>query len=461
MSEIKKYLLTYNNMKWLVLSCSLTVFIGILFCSQRACSGDLIRKAFIGLVVKDQHNQVLVDSVMPHSTAAKMGLKKSDVILTINSIACTTVADLQTVTNELRAGAELQIQFIRNKKNLSASMIAIAKPYFKASCCDVIYQSLPAIGCTVRTIIYKPKNKTHTPAVFFIPGYNCGSIEGFASNFNGKMIEGWVKKGYTVYTVEKSGLGDSKDCRPCMEVDLQTDIELFETAYRDFAALPYVDRNNLFIWGHSMGGIIAPMIVSKQAVKGIIVFGTVFRPWSEFLLEMHRVQKPLLDSLDYEQTETFVRLIQKVYYEFFVLKKSRAELFQNPAYKNIVETELEYKPGKEDMWGRHWRFWQQLDSINLAVAWQQVNCKVLAFQGGADFIQCAAVEPYLISAAVNKAHPGNAITVTIPQLDHLLMHSLNFEEAVKNMNKKDYLNGNFDSRLLNESIRWMDKLQRK
>ncbi len=437
---------------------TLQLFGFLLLCYHTAFSQPLLRKAFIGLQLSDKNKEIVVDSVMPLSTAAQMGLKKSDILIAINNIACSQADEFQTAANVLRTGDLVNIQFVRNKNNHSASGVAIAKPYFKASWCDVIYQSLPAIGCTVRTIIYKPKNKTRTPAVFFIPGYNCGSIEGFAGNFNGKMIEGWVKKGYTVYTVEKSGLGDSKDCRPCMEVDLQTDIELFETAYRDFAALPYVDRNNLFIWGHSMGGIIAPMIVSQQAVKGIIVFGTVFRPWSEFLLEMHRVQKPLLDSLDYEQTETFVRLIQKVYYEFFVLKKSPAELFQNPAYKNIVETELEYKPGKVDMWGRHWRFWQQLDSINLAVAWQRVNCKVLVFQGGSDFIQCAAVEPYLISAAVNKAHPGNATTVTIPQLDHLLMHSMNFEQAVKNMNQKDYLNGNFDSRLLNESIRWMDKM---
>ncbi|MCC7030630.1 MAG: alpha/beta fold hydrolase [Chitinophagaceae bacterium] len=439
----------------------LQLFGFLLLCYDTAFTQTLPRKAFVGLQLSDKNKEIVVDSVMPLSTAAQMGLKKSDIIITINNIACSQADEFQTTANVLRTGDPVNIQFVRDKNNLSASGIAIAKPYFKASWCDVIYQSLPAIGCTVRTIIYKPKSKISTPAVFFIPGYNCGSIEGFANNFNGKMIEGWVKKGYTVYTVEKSGLGDSKDCRPCMEADLQTDIELFETAYRDFAALPYVDRNNLFIWGHSMGGIIAPMIVSKQPVKGIIVFGTVFRPWSEFLLEMHRVQKPLLDSLDYEQTETFVRLIQKVYYEFFVLKKSPAELFQNPAYKNIVETELEYKPGKEDMWGRHWRFWQQLDSINLAVAWQRVNCKVLAFQGGADFIQCAAVEPYLIAATVNKSHPGNATMVTIPQLDHLLMHSRTFEEAVKNMNQKEYLKGNFDNRLLNESIRWMDKLQGK
>lgn len=433
------------------------LFIALL-CSYISSAQSLQRKAFIGLIVSEKNNQLIIDSVIANSTAERLGLKKSDILQTINSKPMNHIAQFQAVISELSADQQVNVRYLRNNKLYNANAITIAKPFYTADWCDVLYQSIPAIGCTVRTIIYKPKNKTNTPGVFFIPGYNCGSIESYSSNFNGKMIEGWVKKGYTVYTVEKSGLGDSKGCRPCIEVDLQTDIELFGTAYDDFSSLNYIDKNNLFIWGHSMGGIIAPLIALNRTVKGIMVFGTVFRPWSEFLLEMHRVQKPLLDSLSFEETEKFTRLIQKVYYEFFILKKSPAQLHQNKEYKKIVETELEYKSEKEDMWGRHWRFWQQLDSINLAKAWQDLDCKVLVFHGGADFIQCSAVEPYLIAETVNKSHLGNATLITIPELDHLLMHSKNFPDAVKNMNNKEYLKGNFDPRLLNESIKWIESL---
>ncbi len=433
------------------------LFIAILY-SCISSAQSLQRKAFIGLMVSEKNNQLIIDSVIANSTADKSGLIKSDILQGINSDTLHTIRQFQAVAGELRADEKISLRYTRKGKSHNIVTTAIGKPLYSADWCDVLYQSLPAIGCTVRTIIYKPKNKTNTPGVFFIPGYNCGSIESYSSNFNGKMIEGWVKKGYTVYTVEKSGLGDSKGCRPCIEVDLQTDIELFETAYDDFSSLNYIDKNNLYIWGHSMGGIIAPLIALNRPVKGIIVFGTVFRPWSEFLLEMHRVQKPLLDSLSFEETEKFTRLIQKVYYEFFILKKPPAQLYQNKEYKTIVETELEYKSGKEDMWGRHWRFWQQLDSINLAKAWQDLDCKVLVFHGGADFIQCSAVEPYLIAETVNKSHQGNATLITIPELDHLIMHSKNFQDAVKNMNNKEYLKGNFDPRLLNESIKWMESL---
>lgn len=419
---------------------------------------DLQRRAHIGIIASEKNNQIVIDSVLPKSTALKLGLQKMDIILSINSKPLSKLKDMQVLLGDIREGEMFSVQYSRNNKMVNAETSTLAKPYYKPDWAEVIYGSLKAVGCTVRTIIYKPKNKNKAAGIFFIPGYNCGSIENFASNFNGKMIEGWVKKGYIVYTVEKSGLGDSKACKPCISVDLQTDIELFATAYDDFASLPYVDKNNLFIWGHSMGGIIAPLIAQNKTVKGIMVFGTVFRPWSEFLLEMHRVQKPLLDSLSYEQTETFTRLIQKIYYEFFILKKSPAQLYETPEYKKVVASELEYEEGKEDMWGRHWRFWQQLDSINLAKAWQDLNCKVLVLHGGSDFIQCAVVEPYLIAETVNKVHKGNATLLTIPGIDHLMMRSKDFPEAVQHMNNKSYLKGNFNRQLLDETIHWLQKL---
>lgn len=81
-------------------------------------------------------------------------------------------------------------------------------------------------------------------------------------------------------------------------------------------------------------------------------------------------KKPLLENQTYIQTETFIRMIQQIYYEFFVLKKTREQLLDIPEYRELVISELGYKPGSNDMWGRHWSFWQQIDSLNLLKAGQ-------------------------------------------------------------------------------------------
>ena len=421
---------------------------------------NLERKIFFGIMTTELDQRILIDSILKYSTAEKLGLQKNDFLLSINNQYINTTKQLNALLSELRANRKIEIQFQRGGNTMNVSTTSISKPLIEASWCNIRYLSLPAIGCTLRTIIYNPKKKGLTPGIFFIPGYNCGSIENYPTNYNGKLIEYWVKHGYSVYTVEKSGIGDSYGCRPCVEVDLQTDIELFKTAYKDFASLPFLDKDNLFIWGHSMGGIIAPIIAQNERVKGIMVYGTVFRPWSEFLLEMHRVQKPLTDSLSPAKTEDFIRLIQKVYYDFFVLKKTPAELYQIPFYKAIVESELEYKPGKDEMWGRHWRFWQQLDSIDLAQQWQNLNCKVLVLHGSSDYIQCSSLEPYLIATSVNQVHPNNAKLIILKGIDHLMMHSKDYQEAIQHFNQKEYTKGNFNSKVAKETTKWIKRMMR-
>jgi len=219
--------------------------------------------------------------------------------------------------------------------------------------------------------------------------------------------------------------------------------------------LSFVDKSKLFIWGHSMGGTIAPEVAKLHNPKGIMIFGSVFRPWSEFLLEMHRVQKPLLEGLTYQQTEDFTRKIQKIYYEFFVLKKSPEQLVSNPEYKDLVISELNYVKGSTNMWGRSWKFWQQLDSLDLAKSWKEVKCPVLILHGGTDYEQCSLVEPMLTQKTVNESSPNAATWVTIPDLDHFMMKSKDWPEAAKNFKEQQYAKGNFNYTITEETVKWL------
>jgi hypothetical protein len=338
-----------------------------------------------------------------------------------------------------------------------AKGIAVMRPYEQSPIADVLYDWVKFRNGFLRSITRKPKGHTNPPCILLIPGYGCGSIENYATSYNGKLINEWLKAGYAVVTIEKSGLGDSYHCEPCSEVDLAADIESFDAGYNYMEQLPFVDKNNLFIWGHSMGGVIAPEIAKRHHPKGVMVFGTTFRPWSEFLLEMHRVQKPLLENLSFQETEIFTRKIQKIYYEFFVLRKTREQLLQIPEYKELVISELEYKEGSNDMWGRHWTFWPQIDSLNLAQSWQSLTCPVLILHGAADYESCSIVEPQLIKAAVNAVHPGNATMIVVPQLDHFMMKSANWEEARENFKQQQYNKGNFNYSIAAETINWLKK----
>jgi pimeloyl-ACP methyl ester carboxylesterase len=175
---------------------------------------------------------------------------------------------------------------------------------------------------------------------------------------------------------------------------------------------------------------------------------------------MHRIQYPL-DGKSYEETESRVRTIQKIYYEFFVGKKTPEQLYQNPDYRTVMDGEEMYKKGNNDMWGRHWRFWQQIDSLNLAESWSKTQCPVLSIFGEADFIQCSAVESYLIAETVNKSHPGNGKDLHIPDIDHLMVRNKDMKEAHKNFGNREYMLNNFNPKIAEETIKWMDSLKSK
>lgn len=432
------------------------LFVVVLLYSQSVAAQMPPRKAIIGMMGKPVPQGMRADSIIPGSSFAMLKLQKGDVISELNDKPITTAASYSQVASTIRAGEKLSVKYFRDQQILTATGTAVMRPYEQSSeITDVQYDWVKFRNGYLRAITRRPHGKTDLPSILLIPGYGCGSIENYSTSYNGKLITEWIKAGYAVVTIEKSGLGDSYNCEPCGEVDLVTDIDSYNTGYVFMERLPFVDKNRLYVWGHSLGGIIAPEVAKLHHPKGVLVFGATFRPWSEFLLEMHRIQKPLLENYTYQQTEDFVRKIQKIYYEFFVLKKTRDELHTNPEYSRLVESELEYKPGSDDMWGRHWRFWQQIDSLNLADSWQKLNCPVLILHGETDYEQCSKAEPLLMTKTINAAHPGNATMIIVPQLDHFMMKSGTWEEARDNFNQQQYNKGNFNYAIAIETIGWL------
>lgn len=394
------------------------------------------RKALIGATGKFNEKGMQVDSIVKGSTMNAAGLQKDDIITAINTQPLKDNTAFNSVASGIRAGDEVIITYIRNGKQKTKKVKAVMRPHETSDIADVYYEWVPYGKCKLRAITRKPKNKTNAPAVLLVPGYNCGTVENYMSGIYKNLVTEWLKNGYVVVTVEKSGMGDSYNCSPCSQVDLATDIQTFDAGYRYMEALPYVDKNNLFIWGHSMGGVIAPELARNHNPKGVIAFATVFRPWAEFLPEMHRVQFPL-DGHSFEKTEQDVRLIHRIYDEFFTDKKSVQQLYnETPEYRDMLVREFGYKKGNEDLWGRHYRFWQQIDSLDMAAAWSDVKCPVLSVFGGADFIACSELEHQLITRTVNSVRPGNCTHITIPDLDHLILRNNNWEEAYNTFNDR-------------------------
>ena len=383
-------------------------------------SQELPRSAWFGAQVSEltdsaaaalklsSRSGTLIKLVVPSSSAQKAGFIVNDVLVSINDERIENTGHFLTLLKNYHGGDKVKIGFYRNSKLKSISIELLPKKLETNSEIDIIYSSVKSGSNHLRSIIAKPKSGTNFPAVLLIGGVGCYSIDNPSSKeiMSIKMwADSLARIGYVTIRVEKTGMGDSKGI-PCKESDFLTEKQGFLEGLRQLKTLPYVDKENVFIAGFSIGGVIAPLIAQQEPVKGIIVYGTVGRNWLEYELENASRQQELenrsADSIDLYMRGEYQRL-----YGLFVEKKQPHEIMK--AHPEATPNFFEYPMRIE--------YFQQVADVNIREHWMKTNAKVLAMHGSTDFVSSAA-EHKLLAETVNRYHPGNATYIEIPSADH-------------------------------------------
>src|SRR5262249_44506039 len=150
---------------------------------------------------------------------------------------------------------------------------------------DVIYRHVLSHGKKIRTIITHPKKPGKHPGFMFIQGYSPVSYDftlegstGDISTIDGPILFEFANSGFVTMRVEKPGVGDSEG-GPFAELDFTTELDIYRQALKQLKELSDVDSENVFIFGHSMGGAFGPMIAAENRVKGLVVYGVASRTW--------------------------------------------------------------------------------------------------------------------------------------------------------------------------------------
>jgi uncharacterized protein len=212
--------------------------------------------------------------------------------------------------------------------------------------------------------------------------------------------------------VDKPGQGDSEG-GPTRDIDFETDLDGYRQTLKQLKTFDFVDPDNVIIFGHSMGGVMAPLLTAEVPVKGIAVFGTVAKTWHEYMLENVRRQLALtgtdLAEIDREmhRFDAFEHYIKEGLSPTDIAEK-------HPELKKFVEEN--YTEGKY-YFGTHYTYFRQLAGLNLAEAWQKFGGRVLAIWGKADFISGES-DHALIANVVNAAHPDHGEFRALDGIDH-------------------------------------------
>jgi photosystem II stability/assembly factor-like uncharacterized protein/pimeloyl-ACP methyl ester carboxylesterase len=361
-------------------------------------------------------------------TSVKLKLQEKDLIVKIGNSTFTSTEEFTQQFLTYAPNQEVQLTVLRNQKNLVLKAKALARPYETDDNATVIYDEVAYKGGQLRVIINKPFKENKMPAMLFIPGYTCSSIDELPNYHPYKrIVDAYVDAGYVTLRIEKSGLGDSKNTPPCGDCDLLDEIENFEVGLKKLKSLPYVDPNQIIIVGHSMGGIVAPAISAKNKVAGVVVYGTTAKSWFEYQIEMYRVQNELagLNPIEVEQS---VIAQYDVNYRYFVKKEKLEDIAKNSAADSILRNSWEYD-GKGKIYSRNAEYWRQIQDYPHLQNWKNTTAKVLVQFGESDFQAFSKADHQQIVNTVNFFNPGNATLMTYPSTDHYFAKSGTMQEA--------------------------------
>ena len=433
---------------------------------------ELKRKASLGVMLEtvndsmstanglDSNKGLFIGSVLENSTASRMGLRQGDIITELNNAPISSIQEILAEIGKYREGEKLTATVYRNGRQVTATGMARARPKEQSDLAEVEYGVVEYPGNRLRSILHLPKNKIKPPTVFFIQGYPCQSVDlaFLPQHPTRKLIDDWVQAGFAVYRIEKPGMGDSQSQKDCFELNFSEELEAFKNGYLDLIQNPKIDSDNIFLFGHSIGGIIAPVIASEFQPKGVITYGTVVNTWFEYMQELTRVQGVYFNEPD-SVIEEDIRNATPFWYEMLVSQKSIDEILENAEIYRLLEEEGTLESFKSGQFiQRHHTYWTGIQNLYLTRIWAKVQSKVLALYGEFDIQALNADHIYAIERIVNRHFKGNAQAQVIEGADHGFVGFHSMSENIQTLNSGqygNYLREHYHAGIAQTTINWM------
>ena len=401
-----------------------------------------------------QSGGCIVTKIISGATAESLQLRVGDILTSFDGQPIADASNFLSLLQQKKVGEMIKISLQRDGKLLN--VVGPLKPYAKDEYpnADVLYDEVAIGKGLVRSIFISPKGKGPFPTLFFIQGYNCASIDNMGPNHPyEKLIQGLLDQGFAIYKTEKPGMGDSDGASVCDQVDFKTELAAFEASYDKMLFYPQVDKEAIFIFGHSMGGIIAPLMKKKIQPLGIAVYGTVTRSWFEYFVEQFRIQN-FIAGEDYKTNDSMFHQRLMLCYEFMIQKKSPEVLMQNPEFKTLLTTEWTYQ-APDKIFDRHYQFWQQLQDYSLMEAWANCQSNVLSLWGECDFVAFSQYDHELIAEIVNNYHPGKAEFKKVTNSDHAFTYTNSLKHSAENWGNGKYRSEHFNPAIIKVLSDWM------
>ncbi|HEX8656682.1 MAG TPA: alpha/beta fold hydrolase [Hymenobacter sp.] len=422
----------------------------------RLAAQELPRRPYVGINLQGLNDSlqrhyrlptkdgVFVRDVRAQSSAEAAGLRAHDIILQVGStVLGPEVSQFLSLLKQYRTGDRAVFTVLRDGQRLRKPIVFKAFPTERSPWYEATYSAVTASGNRLRTIITRPKGRPGQPVplVMFLQGVGCFSVDNPLTPHEtvNRIIDSLSRHGYATLRVDKTGMGDSQG-QPCPEADFRTEASGYKAALAAVRQLPFVDQQNVFLFGHSIGGIMAPVVAEGAGVKGVAVYGTASRSFIEYELQNKRNQSQL-QQLPYDSINNLMKTYTAALHLLLTEKLTPAQVRARcPNAGPLLD------------FPQHYTYVQQWQDVNLAAAWQRLNTRVLAMRGEADYISYNEDHQLLVDA-VNRQHPGQATFVVLPEVDHRFTRARTQQESLR---LAETANPERNFEFMTVLLRWLD-----
>jgi photosystem II stability/assembly factor-like uncharacterized protein/pimeloyl-ACP methyl ester carboxylesterase len=394
---------------------------------------------------------------VPGGVAAAGGVRAGDVVLSLGGTRVATREELAAVMRTRRAGEVLPVTVRRDGGEVEVRLKLVeAGERIEGSTVEYASVTVPA-GYRLRTIVTRPERSPlardgRHPAFLYVQGIVCQSIDRptLPEAPDTRLVHAFAKAGFVTLRVDKPGLGDSEG-PPCGEIDFQTELQGFSAALRQLAAMPEVDPERIYIFGHSMGGVIAPFLSAEVPVRGTVVYGTLVRTWFEYQLENVRRQAAFSPGATEADITDAVLAETRTSSTVLVDKKAVGDAWNR--WPELRQPSQGTMLDENHIATRGMAFFHQLQDLNLARAWQNSTGAVLAVYGEYDWIT-SLHDHKKIASIVNARTPGAGTAITMPKADHAFTTHESLEASVPRMGQ-----GTWDADLPVRVLEWVARVE--
>src|SRR5438128_1689157 len=182
-------------------SCTAFVGLHLLHAASAGQGDDLPRKGYFGVRLAPLSDEVrargqleagvgvLIEAVVPGTTAADGGIRLGDVLLALDGRRLSSVADVMTTVAAMTVRQKFEVTLSRGGRRMILPMTLKERPRDRGETFDVLYHHVVSGGARIRTIVTKPHTPGRHPVLFPIPrpGRSTSSRTGGVRRFSPAM----------------------------------------------------------------------------------------------------------------------------------------------------------------------------------------------------------------------------------------------------------------------------------